>query len=86
MSETLNRQWREFVLEESLVDKDIFSYIQALEEYIKYSRPKTLTEKRRLSVAKQNLKEVKRFARRMEGQIGILQEKLNILEESVGDE
>jgi hypothetical protein len=86
MSETLNRQWREFVLEESLADKDIFSYIQALEEYIKYSKPKTLTEKRRLSVARQNLKEVKRFARRMESNIGILQEKLNILEESVGDE
>jgi|TARA_R110002074_G_scaffold215686_1_gene385497 hypothetical protein len=86
MSETLNRQWREFVLEESLADKDIFSYIQALEEYVKYSKPKTLTEKRRLSVAKQNIKEVKRFARRMEGKIGILQEKLNILEESVGDE
>ena len=81
MSETLNRQWREFVLEESLADKDIFSYIQALEEYIKYSKPRTLTEKRRLSVAKQNLKEVKRFARRMEGKIEVLQEKLNILEE-----
>jgi len=86
MSDTLNRQWREFVLEESLADKDIFSYIQALEEYIKYSKPRTLTEKRRLSVAKQNLKEVKRFARRMENRIGVLQEKLNILEESMGDE
>jgi len=86
MSDTLNRQWREFVLKESLADKDIFSYIQALEEHIKYSKPKTLTEKRRLSVAKQNLKEVKRLARRMEGQLGLLQEKLNILEESVGDE
>ena len=84
MSDTLNRQ--EFILEESLADKDIFSYIQALEEYIKYSKPKTLTEKRRLSVAKHNLKEVKRFARKMESNIGILQEKLNILEESVGDE
>jgi|TARA_R110000824_G_scaffold271212_1_gene459724 hypothetical protein len=86
MSDTLNRQWQEFILEESLADKDIFSYIQALEEYIKYSKPKTLTEKRRLSVAKHNLKEVKRFARKMESNIGILQEKLNILEESVGDE
>jgi hypothetical protein len=86
MSDTLNRQWQEFILKESLADKDIFSYIQALEEYIKYSKPKTLTEKRRLSVAKHNLKEVKRFARKMESNIGILQEKLNILEESVGDE
>ena len=34
MSDTLNRQWQEFILEESLADKDIFSYIQALEEYI----------------------------------------------------
>ena len=43
-------------------------------------------EKRRLQIAKTHLREVKRFARRMENDMIVLQEKLNILEESKGDE
>ena len=39
-----------------------------------------------MQLAKQHLREVKRFARKMQNDIGVLQEKLNILEESVGDE
>ena len=45
-----------------------------------------MVEKRRLQLAKTHLREVKRFARRMENNIDVLQEKLNILEESKGDE
>ena len=45
-----------------------------------------MTEKRRLQIAKTHLREVKRFARRMENDMSVLQEKLNILEESKGDE
>jgi len=37
-------------------------------------------------LAKQHLREVKRFARKMDSDIGVLQEKLTILEESQGDE
>ena len=45
-----------------------------------------MTEKRRLQIAKTHLREVKRFARRMQNDMSVLQEKLNILEESKGDE
>tara|TARA_R100000908_G_C3731052_1_gene130423 strand:- start:339 stop:590 length:252 start_codon:yes stop_codon:yes gene_type:complete len=82
---SLNSDWRDF-LNESLDEKNIFTYIQGLQEIISNLKPRTMTEKRRLQLAKTHLREVKRFARRMENEAIVLQEKLNILEESKGDE
>ena len=82
---SLDTAWKDF-LNESIDEKSIFTYIQGLQEIISNLKPRTLTEKRRMQLAKQHLREVKRFARKMENDIGILQEKLNILEESTGDE
>ena len=82
---SLNSDWQNF-LNESLDEKNIFTYIQGLQEIISNLKPRTMTEKRRLQIAKTHLREVKRFARRMENDITVLQEKLNILEESKGDE
>ena len=82
---SLNSDWRDF-LNESLDEKNIFTYIQGLQEIISNLKPRTMTEKRRLQIAKTHLREVKRFARRMENDMAVLQEKLNILEEVKGDE
>ena len=82
---SLNSDWRDF-LTESLDEKNIFTYIQGLQEIISNLKPRTMTEKRRLQLAKTHLREVKRFARRMENEAIVLKEKLNILEESKGDE
>ena len=82
---SLNSNWQSF-LHENLDEKTIFTYIQGLEEIISNLKPRTMTEKRRMSLAKQHLREVKRYARRMQNEMGLLQEKLNILEESKGDE
>ena len=82
---SLNSDWQDF-LTESLDEKNIFTYIQGLQEIISNLKPRTITEKRRLQIAKTHLREVKRFARRMENDMSVLQEKLNILEESKGDE
>jgi|TARA_Y100001973_G_scaffold84300_1_gene125341 hypothetical protein len=82
---SLNSDWQKF-LTESLDEKNIFTYIQGLQEIISNLKPRTMTEKRRLQIAKTHLREVKRFARRMENEMSVLQEKLNILEESKGDE
>ena len=82
---SLDKSWRDF-LNESVDEKNIFTYIQGLQEIISNLKPRTMTEKRRLQLAKTHLREVKRFARRMENDIGILQEKINIIEESMGDE
>tara|TARA_R110001583_G_scaffold90353_7_gene232215 strand:+ start:836 stop:1087 length:252 start_codon:yes stop_codon:yes gene_type:complete len=82
---SLNSDWQNF-LTESLDEKNIFTYIQGLQEIISNLKPRTITEKRRLQIAKTHLREVKRFARRMENDMSVLQEKLNILEESKGAE
>ena len=82
---SLNSEWQQF-LSESLDEKNIFTYIQGLQEIISNLKPRTMTEKRRLQLAKTHLREVKKFARRMENEVGMLQEKLNILEESKGDD
>tara|TARA_R110000824_G_C15105514_1_gene666660 strand:+ start:782 stop:1033 length:252 start_codon:yes stop_codon:yes gene_type:complete len=82
---SLNSEWQQF-LSESLDEKNIFTYIQGLQEIISNLKPRTITEKRRLQLAKTHLREVKKFARRMENEVGMLQEKLNILEESKGDD
>ena len=82
---SLDKAWRDF-LTESVDEKNIYTYIQGLQEIISNLKPRTVTEKRRLQIAKTHLREVKRFARRMLNDMSVLQEKLNILEESKGDE
>mgnify|MGYP003648198586 FL=1 len=81
---SLNSTWQNF-LNESLDEKNIFTYIQGLEEIISNLKPRTMTEKRRMSLAKQHLREVKRSARKMQSEMVVLEERLNILEESKGD-
>ena len=81
---SLDSAWKDF-LNENLNEKTIFTYIQGLEEVISNLKPRSMTEKRRMSLAKQHLREVKRYARKMENQMSVLEERLNILEESKED-
>jgi|TARA_R100001591_G_scaffold72199_1_gene80463 hypothetical protein len=81
---SLDKAWRDF-LTESVDEKNIYTYIQGLQEIISNLKPRTVTEKRRLQLAKQHLREVRRFARKLDNRIGVLEEKLTILEESTGD-
>jgi|TARA_Y100001951_G_C11089105_1_gene155690 hypothetical protein len=83
---SLERDWRNFV-NEAIEERTIFTYIQGLDEIISNFKPRTMTEKRRLALARQNLREVRRYAKKMQNEVVVLQEKLNILEESLtGDE
>ena len=82
---SLNSDWKNF-LNESLDEKTIFTYIQGLQELISQFKPRTKTEQRRMVLARQHLREVKRYARRMQNEMQVLQEKVGILEESLGDE
>ena len=61
---------------------DINSYIQTLGEILDNFKPKSITERRRLDAAQEQLREIRRQTRRMQSQIHILEEKLNILEEN----
>ena len=79
------RNWKNFLLNETIEDRTIFTYIQGLQEFVNNFKPRTMTEKRRLTLAGQQLKEIKRHARKMQNEVQILQEKLNILEESLNE-
>ena len=81
---SLERDWKNFV-NESIEERTIFTHIQGLDEIISNFKPKTMTEKRRLALARQNLREVKRYARKMQNEVAVLQEKLNILEENLNE-
>lgn len=83
---SLDKDWKSFLINEGVDEKSIFTYIQGLQEIISNFKPRTMTEKRRLSLAKGHLREVRKLARRMENEVTVLQEKLNILEESQGAE
>jgi RNA-splicing ligase RtcB len=80
-----DREWREFLINEELGEKTIFTYIQGLQEIISNLKPRTVSEKRRLQLAKQHIKEVRKYARRMLNENMNLQEKLNLLEENKED-
>ena len=83
---SLDSQWRDFLLNEELDERSIFTYIQGLQEIISNLRPRTVSEKRRLQLAKQHIREVRKYARRIINENMDLHEKLQLLEESKGDE
>ncbi len=82
---SLNKDWNTFLLGESLDERNIFTYLQGLQEILSTIKPKSMTEERRLSLAKQHLKEARRSARKMQNELQILEERLNILEESLNE-
>jgi ubiquinone biosynthesis protein UbiJ len=63
-------------------DLGVREYLQALGETLNSFNPRTLTEQRRLAVAKQQLKEVKRHTRRLQERVAILEEQVSVLEEN----
>ncbi len=81
---SLEQDWQRYLINEE-IERDIFMYIQSLQEIIKHVKPKSLTERRRLAMAEQHLKEVRKHARRMETRVSLLEEKLNILEEALNE-
>ena len=66
-------------------DIGIREYVQALSETLSSFKPRTLTEQRRLAVAKQQLKEIKRHSRKLQERVMSLEERINVLEENKGD-
>ena len=83
---SLDSQWRNFLINEELDERSIFTYIQGLQEIISNLKPRTVSEKRRLQLAKQHIREVRKYARRIMNENMDLHEKLQLLEESKGDE
>jgi len=78
-----HKMTKEFIVNEgSVPSPTIFTYIQSLSETLSNMKPKTQSESQRLAIARQHIKEIKRNARRLQEQVYVLEEKLNVLEES----
>ena len=63
-------------------DLGVREYIQALGETLSSFRPRTQTEQRRLAVAKQQLKEIRRYTKKLQERLSILEEQVAVLEEN----
>jgi len=76
----LRKMTREFLLGEGK-KPDWKAYLQSIEEALGSIRIRTQKDGRRVELAKHNLKEIKRYMRRMEEQVTTLEEQLKVLEE-----
>ncbi len=77
----LNSMTRNFLLGENKVPS-VHSYIQALGETLAKFSPKTQSDYRRVEIAKNQLKEIKRHTRKLEESVQRLEEQVKVLEES----
>lgn len=88
MKRTLNDITRRFLSGESLLEAskpELSSYIQSLREILSSMKPRTVTETRRLEIAKQHLKEIGRYSRRLTEHVQALEEQIKVLEEGKGN-
>ena len=81
---SLQDEWQKYLLNEK-IEQDVFMYIQGLQEILRHIKPKTAAENRRLALATKHISEVRKYARRMQNQIDLLQEKVSILEENLNE-
>lgn len=80
--DSLTRKFLYYLKEGRTEHISVSDYIQALGETLSFFKVRTLTEQRRMAIAKQQLKEIKRHTKKLQEQVFILEEKLNILEEN----
>ena len=82
MGSKLDRIIKQFIVNEGQIPSPtILTYVQSLAETIDNMRPRSQSESRRLSMAKQQLKEIKKMARKMQEKITVLGERVTVLEE-----
>ena len=75
------RMTREFLLGEARAPS-LASYIQSVSEVLESVMPNTQRDRRKIEVAKANLKEVRRHTRRLQERVNVLEEQVQILEEN----
>ena len=76
----LNDMTRDFLLGESKTPS-IQSYLQSLKEIISGIRPRSAVDERRLEMAQNHLREIKRRHRQLEEKLSLLEEQVKVLEE-----
>ncbi len=77
----LRRMTREFLLGESRAPS-LGSYLQSISEVLGSITPRSMRDSRRIEIAKENLREVRRHTRRLQERVTLLEEQVQVLEES----
>ena len=81
MSVNYYKMTKEFLLHEGQIpEANILTYVQALSEVIANMKPRTQVEGRRLAMAKQQLKEIKKISAELRPELCRYQ-RVNVLEE-----
>ena len=78
-----DKMTRRFLTEGQL--PSVASFIQSIEDVLTKLRPNTRTDERRVEIAKSHLKEIRRSVRRLQNEVTLLQEQLQVLEEAKGN-
>lgn len=77
----LRRMTREFLLGERQAPS-LASYLQSIAEVLDLVTPRSQRDEGRIDMAKKNLKEVRRYTRRLQERVTLLEEQVHVLEES----
>ena len=77
----LNRMTRKFLMGESKDAPSIHAYLQSLKEALRGIRPRSASDQRRLEIAQEHLREVKRRTRQLQEKVSLLEEQVKVLEE-----
>ena len=78
----LNKLTRKFLIGEWKENPTINGYIQSVNDILSSFRPKTIKEKNKISVAKQQMNEIKKLSRKLQERVKILEEQIHVLEEN----
>lgn len=77
-----NAMTRRFLMGEGRQDISPNALLQALNEVLSTMRPATKRDENKIAVARKHLQEITRSFRRLQEQVSVLEEKLQILEET----
>ena len=81
MKVDLRKMTRDFLIGEVKSNPTARAYVESVLRILDEVRPKSQRESRQLSVARQNLLEIKRVVRTLENKITLLEEQVRVLEE-----
>ena len=76
-----NKMTRRFLMGEGKQEVNAHALLQALSETISSIRPRSQRDENKIAIAKKHLYEITRSFRKLQEQVSILEEKLQVLEE-----
>jgi len=77
----LNSMARKFMLGEWKESPTLNGYLQSVGDILASLRPRTIKERNKISVANQQVKEIKKLTRKLQERVNILEEQIQVLEE-----